>query len=529
MARTFLRQDTQIRNSDSYVDNVAPTLANFETNPAHIQDDLNNIRSQLHNLLQDQAGNWYDDLNTPSALETGTQRGVNDLNTSLHAIEKKRVLRNVHNVGTDVTVPASQNYVILALSELPSNTTAAVGVVATLGTVVAAHGGSFGTHALSEVAGGNPLAPRNLELIMDASTGDPILSGGRQVYALIQTETATDGHTMTGTTPNRAQLSFVRPNATFDDLEAVPVADIENQVVNYCTRERIRLEDFNEYDFLAGAQIDIGAGAGTVDRQTAYNNQGATAVDLTTNATLDLEAAGIEWAIRDDAEAKLFGIIEGSAGGTSTVKVYSDTDTFDVDAVLNNFANGIAVDTGAASTTINVGVTANQIDCGGALKITSGGGTDLSLVGDLELNFTDSYRAGSTWSLADGISLADSSQEWTDFETNFGEVSLLSAITQAMTGANFAKTCANVTSTTTADTDVGGVGGGSNLDAQIHDMSGGDFLTDHDVFVNGNLLRGGANAAANNDYYPGTSLANGQLKFEFTVKVNDVLCVISRG
>jgi hypothetical protein len=62
-------------------------------------------------------------------------------------------------------------------------------------------------------------------------------------------------------------------------------------------------------------------------------------------------------------------------------------------------------------------------------------------------------------------------------------------------------------------------------------MSSGTFLTDYDVFLNGNLLRPGADASANNDYYPGTSLANGQLRFEFDLKgstVNpDVLCVIS--
>ena len=55
----------------------------------------------------------------------------------------------------------------------------------------------------------------------------------------------------------------------------------------------------------------------------------------------------------------------------------------------------------------------------------------MSLVAALEMNLTDSYRVGSTWSLADGIALANSSAEWTDFETEFGEVSLLDAIVAA--------------------------------------------------------------------------------------------------
>ena len=207
MSRTFVRQDTQIRKSDVYDDTIAATLANFETNPVNLEEDLNTIRSQLHNLLKNQAGNWYDDLNVPVTLDTGSQRGVNDLNSALHLIEKKRVLRDVYNL-TDITVPATQNYVILTLAQLPANTTAAVGAVSTLGTVVAAHGGVFGSHSLTEVAGPNAVSPKNLMQIVDGATRDPILSSGRIVYGLLQTENATDGHTMTGTTPNRAQISF---------------------------------------------------------------------------------------------------------------------------------------------------------------------------------------------------------------------------------------------------------------------------------------------------------------------------------
>lgn len=527
MGRSIFRQETQIRKSDLYNDAIAPSEAAFETNPVNIEDDLNNIRSQLHNMLKVQAGNWWDDLNVPATLENGSKRGVNDLNTALHAVEKKRVLRDVTNVGVDVAVPATQNYVILALAELPSNATAAVGAVTTLGTVVAAHTGTFGDHSLDEVAGPNALSPKNLMAVVDATTGDPLLSSGRQIWGLIQTETATDGHTMTGTTPNRAQISFVRPNATFDDLEACPVADIESKSVQYTTRERVRLEDLTEADFLRGAVVDIGAGSATVTRQVAYDNQGTTAVDLTTNAILDLEGAGLEWQVRDDLEAILFRIIEGSAGGTSKVAVEDDVDEFDVDAVISDFLNGIKVDTGAAGTTINIGVTANQIDAGGVLTVASGGAADLSLVAALELNLTDSYRSGSTWSLTDGIALANSAQEWSDFETAFGEVSLLRAITEA---ANIAlgirKVYSVLTADVNADTDVSLTDG--NLDTELGDLSAGTWLTDYDLYLNGQLLRPGADAAANHDYYPGTSLATGQIKFEFKLKTGDQLCLVDR-
>jgi hypothetical protein len=528
VAIQLLDQETQIRRTypvASYGDAVAPSEANFETNPANLMDDLNNIRSQLHNLLKNQAGNWWDDLNIPSALDTGTQRGVNDLNTDLHAVERKRVLRDVFNL-TDVSVGAGNNFVILGTGELPANTTAAVGAVTTLGTVVAFHAGTFGTHSLDEVAGPHAINPKNLMEIVDASSRDPILSSGRKVYGLLQIETNTDGLTITDTTPNRVQISFVRLNSTGDDLEACPVADIESTDINYSSRERVPLESLTEADFLRGAVIDIGSGAVTVTRQVGYDNQGTTPVDLTTNATLDLEGPGLEWAIRDDAEAKLFGVVEGSAGGTSQVNIYADVDEFDVDAAVNDFLNGASFDTGAAGTTINVGVTANQIDSGGALTVASGAASDLTLRGTQELFLDDGNQTGSTWAQTGGIKLSDTTQEWDDFETAFGEVSLLDAILQAYNKTGRRKVYSIATADVAADTDVSGPSDDNNLDTDLGDLSAGTFVTDYDIYLNGALQVNGADAAANKDVYPGTALASGQLKFEKKIKTGDVIILI---
>ena len=343
---------------------------------------------------------------------------------------------------------------------------------------------------------------------------------------MLQTETATDGHTITTSTPTRAQISFVKINATGDDLEAAAVGDIENKVINVRWPERVRLEDLTEQDFLRGGIVDVPSGA-TVTRQVGYDNQGTTPVDLTTNATLDLEGAGLTWTIRDDLEAALFQVVEGSAGGTSQIVVGGDVDTFDVNAAVNDFLQGVTVDSGG--TALNLGVTAGQIDSAGALTLASGGAGDLTLNGASgDLIFSDQNYAGSSYDTP--FNLSDSSAEWDLFETNFGEVSLLNAINQAYAhGARGTKVYASVTANVSADADVGGVGGGTNLDAQLPDMSGGNFLTDYDVFVNGELQRPGADAAANNDYYPGTSLANGQLRFEFRLRINpnpDVICVI---
>jgi hypothetical protein len=655
MGRTFLQQETQIRNSTTngvdaaYIDDIAPTQANFETNPTNLQTDLNNVRSQLHNLLNNQGSNWYADLITPSYLDAGSQRGVNDINTDLHAVERKRVLVSVakiqdivvptqakavnnlllnsnvtagdtvtigvktytfvavlgaegdvirgatasdsldnlvaainHGAGSGVTYQCAVAHplvtalagagdsldvtsilygtignsyastsvltdplsgwtaallfngagdvVILGVNELPAPTTAAVGAVTTEGTVIA-YLAAFGGAALTEVGGASAVSPKNLWSIVDADTRDPILSGGRTIYALGQCETVTDGHTITINTPTRAQLSFVRINAAGDDLELVPVADIQGKEISYTSVKRVALLNLTEQDFLRGAEIDVPS-AVTATRQVAYTNQGTTPVDVLTHSYLDLEGAGLVWQIRDDDEAVLFGITENSVAGTSTVQIGAATDVFDVNAVVNDFLNGVSVDTGAAGTTINVGVTANQIDAGGELTIasgSSGGVQDLNLVAADELNLTDKWRAGSTWSLADGVALSNASAEWSLFETNFGEVSLLNAINQAYASAaglaRGTKTYANVTATTAADTDVSLADG--NLDVALPDMSQGTFAV-HDVYLNGNLLRGGANAGANHDYYPGgaPTLNPAKLKFEFVVKINDVICVV---
>jgi len=516
MASTLLQQETQIRASlvADRDDTVTPSEANFETNAVSLLDDINNISSQLSNLLDVQAGNWYDDLNTPSALDAGSQRGVNDLNTDLHGIERKRVLIG-RKLLVDVTVGGSDNWVILGTGELPT-AAAAVGAVTTEGTVIVTHGGTFGTNDLTEISGAHALAPKNLLEITDAS-GDPILSSGRRIWGLLQGESGlADGETITITTPERAQISFVRPNAGHTDLEACPAADIQGLTIRYCYTERIAFDDMVEQDWAArGAAIDIGAGAATVTRQVAYDNQGTTPVDVTTNSILDLEGAGLTWAVRDDLEAELFKVTEGSAGGTSEVSVEAGADTFRVDAIVNDFDNGASFDTGSAGTTIDIGVTvANQVTSGGnmVLKATS------------DLRFTDQYEPAG-WS-EDGIQLSDSAQTWTDFETEFGEVGLMDAIIQAKNTSGRRRVFSVATANVAADVDVSGPSNDNNLDADLGDLSAGTFVDDYDIYHNGQYLRLGANAGANFDVYPGTALASGQLKFERKLKTGDTLCVV---
>jgi hypothetical protein len=518
MGRTFIRQDTQIMSSDSYDDTIAPTEATYETNPTNIEQNLNHLRSMLSYLKDIQAGNWWDTQTAPSTLEAGSLRGVDDLNDALHVVEKKRVLKHVWNLHS-ITGGSGQG-VALGAGELPSNTTAAVGAVTTLGTVVA-QATAFGTYSASDdVAGPTAISPKNLLMIVDAATRDPILdSGGERIYGLLQTESGSDGHTMTGTTPNRAQISYVKLNATGDDLELITAGDMNGKTFDFAAAERVRLEDLNEADFLGGADVDVPSGA-TVTRQVAYDNQGATAVNITASATLDLEGAGLSWTVRDDLEAMLFQIVEGSAGSTSQVNIGADVDEFDIDALVVDFDKGITANSGGTRP-ITVGVNDGEIET------TSG---DLKLHAATQLAFQDLYYDASTWGT--DLVLSDASGEWDAYETAFGEVSLLNAIVQAAGAGTVTKVYSVVTSDIAANNDASGPSNDNNLDADLGDLSGGTFLTDYDVFLNGELLRPGADAAANHDYYPGTALGNGQLKFEFNLKSTganpDVLCVIKR-
>lgn len=508
MPRTFIRQDVQIAQSDLYDDTVAAGVT-LETGAGNIEDDLNALRSQAKRAIwDDAAGNWYDDIPTIN----GKKRAIRDLNFDLDDLEEKKFLCRA-NILTDITVPNGQNWKILvvASSETPSHVAA---VAATQNGAVVAQSalsaGAFDVHELIEVAGPDALNPKNLVIVRSATTGQPIQSAGRDVFGLLQYEsTGADGAAFNDTSGgNRAKISFVRPNAGFNDLEAVPVADIEDEVINYNYVHRINFDAFPEDCHLSTTNfVDMSASV-DVTRQRAYDNQGTTPVDLTTNATLDLEGAGLTWSIRDDLEAALFSIVEGSAGGTSQFNIHTAVDEFDVDAIVNDFNAGVTIRSGGTRP-IAVGLT------DGTINSTTG---DLRIFGTGELYLDDGNQTGSTWAQTDGIKLSDTTTEWDDFETEFGEVSLLRGIYLAGQSGSRRKVVAQVTANVTANSDVSGPSNDNNLDVDLGDLSGGNFLTDYDLYLNGVLLRAGADASANHDYYPGTSLANGQLRFEFALK-----------
>jgi hypothetical protein len=256
MPRTLQRQDAQVdstlQTSVGFVDNTPPA-ATMESGAASLAQDLNNIRSLLSYFNDLQTGNWYDPFTAPPVFPSeGSIRGIQTISDALHALERKRVLITVSNLS-DVVVPVAQNYAVLTLGQLPVSTTQAVGTVTTLGTVAAFNAG-FGSHSMASVPSLTAILPKNLCAVVDGSTRKAVLSSGRVIFALFQVENATDGIVMTGTTPNRAQLSFVRLTDTGDGLEAVPFEDIAARTINYASVERMALEDLDE-DFLRDSML----------------------------------------------------------------------------------------------------------------------------------------------------------------------------------------------------------------------------------------------------------------------------------
>jgi hypothetical protein len=146
----------------------------------------------------------------------------------------------------------------------------------------------------------------------------------------------------------------------------------------------------------------------------------------------------------------------------------------------------------------------------------------------------DVNRDTSTWAQT-GVKLSSVAQDWTDAKTIYGaELSILEMLNIAAVNTNRGTPIFSaVTVNTNADTDLGGVGGGTNLDTQLPDFSLGTFITDYDFYYNSGRIQPGANVGAGNDIYPGTSPANGQVRFAEKVRAAagagrpaDVFCVV---
>ncbi len=516
MGRTFVRQDVQIQNSDLYDDTVAAG-STMETAPVNIEQDLNNLRSQVLNVLDaTKVSNWYDDVATVNSKK----RGLLQLNTDLDDMEEKRVLcRN--NILTDVTVGATDNWVVLSVAGSETPTLNIAFGATSLGAVcaqTATSGAGFAVNELDEITGPDALNPKNLCVVRDATTGQALQSGGQDIFGLLQVEsTATDGAAFDDVSAgNRGKISFVIANGTLDDLIACPAADIQGEVINYSYVSRHTLDTLPEACFIGNAAFVDQVASTDVTLDNAIDNQVGAAT----------QQQNIEWRIDDantlhwqtsDGGVNLLSILP-NAGGDEIEMNIDDLDINNVNTA--DFSNGINVD--SSGTAIDIGATAGQININGAGIVQTTGANDLELRAGNEMFLDDVNQVGSTWTQTQGVKLSETTAEWDDYETTFGgEVSLLNAIVQAAGAAasvSREKAVATVTANVTADTNVTGAGTSPNLDATLCDYSALDFVNDVDVYLNGVLLRNGADATANHDVYPGDTAANGDLKFEFALK-----------
>lgn len=343
----------QIRNSRTYDDSITPSELNFETNPTTLAEDVDNIISAINNLKG--SGDWYDNFDNA----TPNRRPVAQLGTDLDGVETKTFLfRN--QLLADVTVPGSQNWVVLGAGEIPTGSFDSIALAAATEGSVAAQATTFDASNLDEVMGSNALNPKNLVIIRDANNFDAITSGGREVYALFQSESGTDGATITDTTPNRVQLSFVRSNAGGTALEAVPVADIENAVINYSHTVRLEYNNIPEQAFLSGLFADLTASS-DVNLTNAIANQAGPAPQ---GQDIDVEVgAGLTW-----------DFLAGT-GGPSIASFENDGGT----ATLTLGSSGAAVTT-IEGTTLDINVTA-PVTIASSLVVEDGGNPDLRFGG----------------------------------------------------------------------------------------------------------------------------------------------------
>lgn len=505
----YVRLD-QVRKAFTFTDTLtASQISTIETDAVDSEDFLGGVLSQFNKIIG--ATNWYD----PVQSAAGEPRNLKTLTDNIFY---KDMLR--WRVKTqDVAVPAGQNYVVLnaASSETPAET-AAVGAGSANGAVVAIIA-TFGAHALTEVSGLNYLQPKNGCLVRDAATFDPILSGGRFVMALLQAETGVvDGNTFNDT-DKRAQLSFVRSNAGGTALEAVPVADIEGKTINFSYGSRTELNLANEQDFQFFAFSDPSStasitlqqayvGGNTIDVQTTEGNLVFNLSQDTTVFQVQRNGANLMSFTRDDTTGDVIQI---------------DADTLDA-----NLTNPLNVNVGASfatsGTTINVGTTAGQVDAT-ALTVRS-------TTGDLTLRSADdvlfqTVRETTALPLDDATAGAISALPGGPY------TSVSAAIRKALLSSDldiFVQVLANnygrdvnvpgATETWTPALDLTN----RTISMLSADIANCDTL----LFLNGVLLRGGT-AATNNDVYKGDTVADGDLKYDFTkgVKTGDQITAIS--
>lgn len=525
--RTFISQPNQIFASELFDD--ARTVSPSMTGSVTLEEDLNNIRTQLRQVLwANVSGSWYDAVTAPSGGLSA--RGLNTINTDLTDLEQKRLLFRRSNLN-NVMIGSGSNFALLSVSlgTAPANY-AAIGDVLTTGSVVAeivssSGGETYGAHSLAQVSSsiGTGLRPRNLCIVRDYWTEEPILDdvqGNEEIHGLLQIEEgATDGGAFDDVSgSHRSQISFVI-ELTSGVLATASISAIGGKHVLYSYVCRKGLDEIPEDAFLADTifvdaqPVVSGATLADITRQRAYDNQSTTPVELTNNADLDL-AASVEWSIRDAADADLLTLIEDSAGSATTMSVGAAVDLYQNDAQDVDFTQGISVDEGG--TQIDLGITAGTIQTLSGNNLILSGGAEL-LFGDI---FADTSNYGGPLALSTG------SGDWDCFYDMYGpNESLLHVLCELTTSLSQALS-RRIWRAGTTPSVIGAnvnVTYPTNLDAALGDYTDVVFTRDLNLYLNGVLLFPGVSSGDPNDVYPGTTPANGDLRFPYNLRSGSIL------
>jgi cytoskeletal protein CcmA (bactofilin family) len=270
---------------------------------------------------------------------------------------------------------------------------------------------------------------------------------------------------------------------------------------------------FDGSELLVDAHLEV---SGAADLKSTL----AVASDADLNGNLDVALASD---LRGAVHAYSTLLLDGAADLKSILWVSGAAEflsTMDIVGAVQ-MDSTLSVDGQATfSAAINLDQAADQsiLKTGGDLYMSASADLRLQAGGDVKL--ADQYRAASTWSDAEGIKLAASAAEWSNFKATFGgEVSLLAALTGGGSGGKFkaeiAATSAFVTSSAMAD-----VAGGADFASKWASIVE-PKIAKVDVFVNGQLMVSGSGM----DY---NVASNGDITFGFDLVADDIVMALVR-
>lgn len=519
MARTFLSQPEQIFSTETFRDDL--TTGTPMLTSANLESDLNNIRTQVRQVLwAGVSGSWYNPISTSvsgtlsTSGEHGVQearvaRGINTINTDLTAVEQHRFMfrRQVQNL---VIINSSSNYAELSVSigNAPISPAAATGFAT--GSVVA--GTPFGVHSMALISGSALTLPKNLVIVKDAYTNDTLSDiDGKEIFGLLQAETAVVNGDIFNDTTGRTQISFVKA-FTSSSLAPASISAVGGKHIVYQHPFRSALESIPDDAYLTDTIfVDVISGSAAlsdITLQRAIDNQVGT-VDMEKNVSIDI-GAEFAWSYLSGTQ-EMWKLLSSDTENQLQINV----GTFAVTASNASFTSGLTVD--ASGNPVQIGINT------GTVQTLSG--TALILSGGASLQFSDLYAPTSNF--ANPLSLSTGSAEWDLFENLFGpEISLIGAFNELSSSLNNVTpsgslTRERATAGTTqapfipADTNVTSP---TNLDAALLDYSDVDFTRDINVYLGGVLLLPGTSVSESNDVYPGDTASSGDLKFPYKVR-----------